>query len=179
MFERVETPRLILRKPVHEDAEAIFLRYSSDPEVTRLLGWTRHSSLQATYAFLQFSDAEWARSPVGPYVIESRQDGSLLGSTGLAFEACHCAATGYVFAKDAWGKGYATESLRAVVDTARSTGVTRLYALCHPENLASTRVLQKCRFVCEGVLRKHSKFPNLSQDDLCDVVSYALMFTQR
>jgi [ribosomal protein S5]-alanine N-acetyltransferase len=58
MFERVETPRLILRKPVHEDAEAIFLRYSSDPEVTRLLGWTRHSSLQATYAFLQFSVAE-------------------------------------------------------------------------------------------------------------------------
>jgi ribosomal-protein-alanine N-acetyltransferase len=179
MFERVETPRLILRKPVREDAEAIFTRYSSDPEVTRLLGWPRHTSLQATYAFLQFSDAEWARSPVGPYVVESRHDGSLLGSSGLAFETSDRAATGYVFATDAWGKGYATESLHSVVDTARSAGVTRLYALCHPENLASTRVLEKCGFVCEGVLRQHSKFPNLSQDELCDVVSYALVFTQQ
>src|SRR5262249_38528998 len=147
MFEQVETPRLILRRPKREDAEAIFSRYASDPEVTRLLAWPRHTSVCATHAFLEFSDAEWTRWPAGPYLIESRQDGSLLGSGGLAFETPDCAATGYVLAKEAWGKGYATESLRAVVDTARKAGVVRLYALCHTEHPASRRVLEKCGFV--------------------------------
>jgi ribosomal-protein-alanine N-acetyltransferase len=175
MFERVETPRLILRKPVREDAEAIFARYASDPEVTRLLAWPRHKSVRATRAFIEFSDAEWARWPAGPYLVELRQDGSLLGSTGLAFESSDRATTGYVFAKDAWGKGYATESLRSVVDIARHVSVLRLYALCHTENPASWRVLEKCGFVREGVLPQHSKFPNLSQQELCDVLCYALI----
>src|SRR5262249_641244 len=174
MFERVETPRLVLRKPVREDAEAIFARYASDPEVTRLLAWPRHTSVAATHAFLEFSDAEWARSPAGPYLVELRQDGSLLGSTGLAFETSDRAATGYVFAKDAWGKGYATKALQSVTEIERSAGVVRLYALCHTENPASRRVLEKCGFVREGVLPRHSKFPNLNQHELCDVFCYAL-----
>jgi ribosomal-protein-alanine N-acetyltransferase len=178
MFERVETPRLILRKPVCGDAEAIFARYASDREVTRLLGWPRHASLDATRDFLEFSDAEWVRWPVGPYLIECRQDGRLLGSTGLAFETSECAMTGYVLARDAWGKGYATECLRAVVNVAREVGVARVYALCHVENPASWRVLEKCGFVWEGIWPRHTRFPNLGQPNpdheaLCDVVRYA------
>jgi ribosomal-protein-alanine N-acetyltransferase len=174
MFERVETPRLLLRKPEGTDAEAIFARYSSDPEVTRLLGWPRHTSIEATRAFLEFSAAEWARWPVGPLLIESREHGNLLGSTGLAFESPDTAMTGYVIAKDAWGKGYASEALRAVAEVARKVGVARLYALCHPDNPASFRVLEKCGFVCEGLLRRHSKFPNIDEHELCDVLCYAL-----
>jgi ribosomal-protein-alanine N-acetyltransferase len=174
MFERVETPRLILRKPVRADAEAIFTRYASDPEVTSLLSWPTHNSVHATHEFLDSSDAEWARWPAGPYLIESRQDGSLLGSTGLSFETPEHAITGYVLAKDAWGNGYATEALRAVVEVAQKLGVVRLYALCHPENRASSRVLEKCSFVCEGVLPRHS-FPNLNKHELYDVLCYALM----
>jgi ribosomal-protein-alanine N-acetyltransferase len=131
MFERLETPRLILRKPVRSDAEAIFSRYANDPEVTRLLAWPRHTSLAATHAFLDSSEAEWTRWPAGAYLIEARADGRLLGSTGLHFETLDCAVTGYVLAQDAWGKGYATEALLSMVDTARSLGVGRLYALCH------------------------------------------------
>ena len=37
--ERLDTERLVLRRPRPADAQAIFARYSSDPEVTRLLGW--------------------------------------------------------------------------------------------------------------------------------------------
>lgn len=179
MFERVETPRLILRKPVRGDADAIFARYASDPEVTRLLGWPRHASVDATRSFLEFSDAEWARRPAGPYLIESRHDGSLLGSTGLAFETSERAMTGYVLARDAWGKGYATECLQAIVNIARDLGIRRVYALCHPKNPASCRVLEKCGFVCEGIWPKHTRFPNLNQEEFCDVVCYARLLGGR
>jgi ribosomal-protein-alanine N-acetyltransferase len=102
----------------------------------------------------------------------SREDGTLLGSTGLSFEASDVAQTGYVFAKDAWGRGYATEVLRAMTELATQRGVKRLYALCHPEHRASWHVLEKCGFAREAVLPRHSVFPNLSPDP-ADVVSYA------
>jgi len=170
---RLETERLILRRPRAEDAEAIFARYASDSEVTRFLGWPRHGSVQATREFLEFSDAEWSRWPAGPFLVWSRDDGDLLGSTGLGFETPYRAATGYVLAKDAWGKGYATEALGAVVGVAGRVGVVRLYALCHLENRASFRVLEKCAFAREGILRRHSVFPNLGADEPSDVLCYS------
>lgn len=174
MFEKVETARLTLRRPEPGDAAAIFARYASDKEVTRLLAWPRHITIQATRTFLEFSDAEWSKWPVGPYLIESRQDKILLGSTGLVFEKPECAATGYVLAKDSWGHGYATEALRAVTEIARNAGILRLYAVCHPENLVSGRVLQKCGFKLERILTRHCKFPNFREDDLCDVLCYGI-----
>ena len=111
--ERFETQRLLLRRPRAQDAENIFRRYASDREVTRYLGWPRHDDVSRTIAFIAFSDSEWERWPAGPYLIECRETGALLGGTGLAFDTAGRAATGYVLASDAWGKGYATEALSA------------------------------------------------------------------
>jgi RimJ/RimL family protein N-acetyltransferase len=156
------TKRLILVRPKTEDASEVFERYASDPEVTRFLGWPRHTSVSDTQAFLVFSASEWERWPAGPYLIRRRSDGSLLGSTGLGFESPDQAVTGYVLARDAWGQGYATEALTAVVDVARQTGVRRLDALCHPEHRASWRVLEKCGFVQENDRSHRVEFPNLA-----------------
>ena len=174
--ERIETRRLVLQRPIATDVEAIFDRYASDREVTRFMSWPVHQSLADTRAFLAFSDAEWDRWPAGPYLVRSRTDGTLLGSTGLAFEMPYRAVTGYILAKDAWGNGYATEALQAVVEAARAVGVRRLYALCHPEHQASWRVLEKCGFVREGTLRRYAVFPNLNPGEPCDVICYALVF---
>jgi [ribosomal protein S5]-alanine N-acetyltransferase len=177
--ERIETSRLILRKPALADADAVFGRYASDPEVTRFLGWPRHRSVEDTRAFMQCSEAEWDRWPAGPYLIESRAAGVLLGSTGFSFETPYRAATGYVLAKDAWGAGVATEALGAIVVVSRGLELPRLYALCHTGHAASARVLEKCGFRCEGTLRRHSVFPNLDADEVCDVLCYAVVFDGR
>lgn len=172
--ERLESSRLVFRRPLEGDAAAMFERYASDPEVTRFVGWPRHRSVGETLAFVRSSDAEWNRWPAGPYLIASRADGRLLGSTGLAFETPDRAMTGYVLAKDSWGLGFATEALQAMVDAARRMGVERLYALCHPEHRASWRVLEKCDFACEGTWRDHTEFPNLTPGVRSDVLCYAL-----
>src|SRR5512139_2249862 len=108
---QLNTTRLILRQPRMSDAVEVFERYASDVEVTKLLGWPRHRSVQDTEAFLRFSAQEWERWPAGPYLIVSRADGQLLGSTGFAFQTPQEAMVGYVLARDAWGKGMATEAL--------------------------------------------------------------------
>jgi RimJ/RimL family protein N-acetyltransferase len=174
--KRIETPRLALRKPEPTDAEAILARYASDPEVTRFLGWARHRSLDDTRSFLEFSDAEWQKWPMGPYLIFSRENGQLLGGTGLSFETPFRAATGYVLAKDAWGLGYATEALGGVVAAAAEVGLRRVYALCHPDHRASWRVLEKCGFDREGLLRGYADFPNLRAEDPGDVLCYGRVF---
>jgi RimJ/RimL family protein N-acetyltransferase len=171
--EQILTERLLLRRPLADDADAIFARYAADPEVTRLLSWPTHRTVAATKQFLVFSDAEWREWPAGPYLILSRADRRLLGGTGLAFETPDRASTGYVLAKDAWGNGYATEALNAMVNVARDCGVRRLYAICHTDHAASARVLEKCGFVREGRLRKHTEFPNYRAGDPCDVFCYA------
>jgi RimJ/RimL family protein N-acetyltransferase len=171
--ERIETARLVLRRPRPTDAEAIFERYASQPEVTRFLGWPTHEAVDQTRGFLELSKAEWERWPAGPYLIESRKDGRLLGGTGLAFETPFRAATGYVLARDAWGLGYATEALRGVVAIAEGVSVRRLYALCHPDHAASWRVLEKCGFVREAVLRSYCEFPNLRPGEPGDALCYA------
>ena len=171
----LDTERLILRRPQRGDARAVFERYAGDPDVTRFLGWPRHRSVAETEEFLQFCDAEWERWPAGPYLILSRAEGTLLGGSGLSFEAPYRAATGYVLAKDSWGQGYATETLRAMVALAPSVGVQRLYALCHPKHRPSYRVLEKCGFEREGLLRKYAEFPNL-QPGAMDVLCYAVAF---
>lgn len=177
--ERIETERLLLRRPKHSDAQAIFERYASDPGVTRYLSWPTHRSIADTLAFLAMSDDEWQRWPAGPYLVLSREDGkpeALLGSTGLFYKGPTRAVTGYVFARHAWGRGYATESLHAMVAVARQTGVDRIEAICHAGHAPSAHVLEKCGFTREEVRREHFVFPNLKPQKKSDIFSYARCF---
>ncbi len=173
---RIETDRLIIRPPMAADLDSVFERYASDRQVTRYLSFPTHRSLDDTRAFLSFSEAEWTKWPAGPYLIFSRADGIQVGSTGFSFETPYRAMTGYALARDSWGKGYATEATRAIVAVAPTLGIRRLYALCHTDHLASCRVLEKCGFECEGVLHRHTLFPNLDPPQPCDVFCYALVF---
>jgi ribosomal-protein-alanine N-acetyltransferase len=170
--ERLQTARLLLRRPTLADAAAIFDRYAGDPMVTGYLSWPTHRTLADTHGFLAWSNAEWGKGPAGPYLVFSRKDDRLLGGTGLSFKSPTCAVTGYVFAQDAWGCGYATESLQAMVELARELGVQRLEAICHIDHRASARVLEKCGFQLEEILREHTEFPNLAPGQKFDVFSY-------
>src|SRR5436309_2770420 len=87
-------------------ANTVVLRHRSCPCRSR---WREPSRLSSGRR------SEVPRSPAAPYVIRARADGTLLGGTGLAFVTPYRASTGYVLAKAAWGKGYATEALRAMV----------------------------------------------------------------
>jgi len=170
--ERLETARLILRRPTAADADAIFTAYASDADVTRYVGFPRHERIEDTRAFIEFSDAQWTKWPAGPYLIDRREDGVLVGSSGLKFDTSYEAATGYVLARHAWGRGYATEALGAMVDVARSCGVRRLYALCHHAHRASAHVLEKGGFTLERRLPRYAEFPNLTPGERADVLRY-------
>jgi len=158
--ERIETARLVLRRPRPDDAAAIFAAYGSDVEVGHFLAWPIHRTVDDTHEFLRFSDAEWNTKPAGPYLVWSSDESTLMGSTGLAFEDDRTASTGYVLAKPYWGQGYASEALAAMTRLAASSSVERLYAVCHPAHARSQRVLTKCGFVVDATADNLCAFPN-------------------
>ena len=168
----IVTKRLAMRRPERSDAKAIFSRYANDPAVCRYLAWPMHRSIKDTLDFIAFSDAEWERGPVGPLLVFERDSARLVGGTGLAFEEESCASTGYVFAADAWGVGFATETLLGMCELARSHGVTRLHSLVHPEHVASRRVLEKAGFRRDALLSRHIEFPNLAPGRRLDALRY-------
>ncbi len=168
----IHTDRLTLRKPEAGDAEAIFERYAGDERVGTYLAWPIHKTLDDTRLFLNFAEAEWAEWPAGPFLVF--RDDELIGSTGLAFESTSRASTGYVFAVEAWGQGYATESVLAMKDLAVELGVKRLYAGVHPEHRPSAHVLEKAGFEDNGIATACAEFPNLEPGVLSDVRLYAV-----
>ena len=175
-MEILETERLVLRRPRVSDEPAIFSRYASDPEVTRYMAWPTHTSLDDTHAFLRLSDDAWARWPLaGPYLVFARDGVTLLGGAGIVNDDAVRAQIGYILARDAWGRGYATEALLASVGAARAAGVRRLEAGVHVDHHASGRVLEKAGFVREGPRPgRPGAFPNLPPDAIRDSVVYTL-----
>lgn len=172
MHSPLHTARLTLRRPVAADAEAIFGRYASDPAVTRFMAWPTHHSVADTRGFLKFCDAQWERGPAGSFLIVRTADGLMLGSTGLECETPDRAETGYVLARDAWGQGYATEALMAMVDLARLLGVRELHAGVHPDHRASIRVLEKGGFHLVERRPRATGFPNLEPGLTQDLLVY-------
>jgi [ribosomal protein S5]-alanine N-acetyltransferase len=171
--ESFTTERLLLRRPVLADAPAIFARYASDERVTRWVGFPRHVSAADARSFVRFSDEEWATMPVGPLLAFEREGGRLVGSTGISMETTWRASTGYLLAADSFGRGYATEMARAMVELGKELRLRRLYALCHVDHRASAHVLEKSGFAFEGRLRRYMIFPNLGDEDPADVECWA------
>lgn len=178
--DRFETRRLVLRRPRRQDAEAILARYAGDTDITRLLGWRRHESVDATRAFLEYSNAEWEQWPAGPYLVESREDGSLLGSTGFGFETPHRpSGDGLCVRKRRLGQGLCDRSIegpRRCCQQCRPCPTVRPVPYREQRLVAG---LEKCGFSREGVLRRHSVFPNLDTDEPCDVFCYAVVTKRR
>jgi ribosomal-protein-alanine N-acetyltransferase len=85
-------------------------------------------------------------------------DGVCAGGIGLVPLAdvhSRCAHIGYWLGEPFWGRGIMTGVVRTVTDYALSTrGFLRLEAPVFAWNPASMRVLEKCGYVREGVLRK-------------------------
>jgi RimJ/RimL family protein N-acetyltransferase len=83
-------------------------------------------------------------------------DDRLVGACDLTLESAQEADLGFIFAKDVWGKGYATEAARTLVRAGfEQLGLTRIFATCDVANYASARVLEKAGLHREATLEQH------------------------
>lgn len=174
MFAR--TARLTLRPAWPEDAPAIAAAVTQRDVAAMLCG------APLPYAGAEARDwpAAEPRRPDAAWLIlaHDREYPRIVGGIGLSrCEREDAQRLGYWLTPDAWGRGYATEAGRAVVDAARRTlGLDRLTATCRHDNPASARVLEKLGFRRTDVADMPCR---LQGDPGLSGVTYALDLTGR
>ncbi|WP_338445212.1 GNAT family N-acetyltransferase [Pelagerythrobacter marensis] len=150
MFHRSQ--RLLLRPPWPEDWSEI-LGGIADESVVRNLA-------RAPWPYRPHHAREFVARPVPPhfprFVVARADDSAMVGCVGID-PAGEVAELGYWIARPYWGRGYATEAGRAVLEIARMLGHRRIVASHFLDNPASGRVLRKLGFACTGSVRlRHS-----------------------
>ena len=148
MFAR--TPRLLLRPGFPEDAPALAGAIADEAIVKNLATAPWPYSVRDAEAFLASP-----RDPILPsLLIFERGDGApqLVGSCGLGRRPSGSVEMGYWIARPFWGQGYATEACVALIDIARTLGLTSLEGSHFLDNPASCRVLEKLGFEPLGIV---------------------------
>ena len=161
---QVRTKRLALRRPVLEDAEAIFEEYAADPEVTRYLTWVPHSERSTVVEFLASAIDGNASGKSYSWILSKPDEGTAIGMLGARVLG-HMLDIGYVLGRRHWGNGYMPEAISWLAEWAlQQAGVFRVSAVCDIENIASARALEKSNFEREGVLHRWIVLPNRSSE---------------
>jgi [ribosomal protein S5]-alanine N-acetyltransferase len=162
----LETERLILRKMILNDAEAVFA-YASNSEVSRYTLWETHRSMEDSRAFLEFATQKYENGGEPDWGIVYRGNGCLVGACGLVnWEAEHARAeVGFVLSREYWGRGLMSEAVRAILRFGfERMNLNRIEARCIAENAASARVMEKAGMVYEGTLRQREYIKGAYRD---------------
>jgi len=143
------TDRLQLRRWDEADLDQ-YAPIVADPRVARYLGGLqdRATAWRQIAIFMGHREMRgWTNSAV----IE-RETGRLIGRAGLYRpEGWPGTEVGWILARSAWGRGYATELGRAIRGHAfGALGIWHLISLIEPANIASIRVAEKIGSTLEG-----------------------------
>jgi len=151
-MEVLRTERLIIQTWAPDDIDDAF-RLWGDPKVMALIdsrgGLARQQVCEKLAAEIRSQD----EFGVQYWKVTDKHTGDMIGCCGLrpydlqndTYEL------GFHIVSDQWGRGYASEAARAVIEYAFKTfNINELIAGHHPENMASAHLLQKLEFVYGG-----------------------------
>ncbi len=159
IFMEIPTPRLLLREFTEEDWRSL-LAFQNDPryltyydadtqtesDARKMLGW-----------FLDYRKAEPRLK--FQLAITLRDSGRLIGSCGVRTTDIELreADMGGELDPNEWGKGYATEAFRPMLEFAfREMKVHRLWTSSIAENRAAGKLVERLGFTREATLREKS-----------------------
>ena len=172
--QTIETPRLILRRAVREDAAPMFRNWASNPEVTRYLTWPPHSSIEVTRERLEIWLAEYHNNDYYQWMIELKELGEPIGSISVVRQndCVEEAEIGYCIGSRWWHRGIVPEALTAVIKYLfEEVGMNRIAARHDPNNPNSGRVMRKCGMRYEGTTHASDR----NNQGICDADHYAIL----
>ena len=140
----IETPRLVLRPFVLNDAQAL-CDLMSPQEVRQYLPTSVPYTLERAEKYISAQVQHWQTYSCGWWAAERKDVPGLVGWGGLQFlPDTQEMEVGYVIGKPAWGQGYATELAGAALAFGfDGLKLAEIIGLTDPKNTASQRVLQK------------------------------------
>ena len=148
---RIVGPRLSLRPPRPDDADALFA-LGRDPDVVRFFSWGPYTERAEAEQFIERVVRE---RPYEFLIVENDSDRPI-GLTGLTelSERDGRAVVGTWLGREHWGTGANAESKALILHYAfAQLGLGRVSAYAHPDNARSLAALERLGFTREGLLR--------------------------
>jgi len=169
-MDTLYTERLILREFYISDVADMF-DYAKNPNVGPNAGWKPHRNIGESFLViseLTESNDVWA--------IVYKKNNKVIGSIGLHKDMKRynqkARMIGFVLNEDYWGQGLATEAAKFIIKYGFEVLDLDMISVYHyPHNNRSKRVIEKCGFKFEGVLRNATLLYN---GDILDDVCYSM-----
>ena len=138
MSEEIRTERLILRRARQEDTPAMH-RIMSNPVAMRFWSTPPHRTLADTERWMA-SMIEADPNTSDDFIVTL--EGRLIGKLG----AWKLPEIGFLLDPDQWGRGLASEAMRAFIERRRKLDSAELTADVDPRNETSLRLLKRSGF---------------------------------
>ena len=165
----LETKRLCLRRFGADDADFLY-ELDADPEVMRYItgGERTPRAIIESEILPRFRQVDDENPLLGFWLAEVKRGGDPIGwfSIRPLPHPTDVLALGYRLRRTAWGKGYATEGVRLLINKAFSeTDSSRIVATTYEKNIGSRRVMEKAGMVLVRRFR-------LTPEDLANVDTF-------
>jgi ribosomal-protein-alanine N-acetyltransferase len=153
-MDSLETPRLLLRPMLPEDAPGI-LALDSDPEVLRYVPGPLMSTLAEAAATVDYIRRQYEQNGVGRWAVVRHDTQEFVGWCGIKLMNDHVVNgrtnyydIGYRLLRQHWGQGFASEAARASLRFAfEEMNLPEIHATAMRDNLASCRILERLGLV--------------------------------
>jgi RimJ/RimL family protein N-acetyltransferase len=169
LMEAIRTKRLVLRDLEEGDWKSVH-DYASDHEVVRHMDWGPNTT-EETRNFIRRAIAHQQEQPRRSYdlAVTLTSQNVLIGACGIYAPDPNSREgwIGYVFNRNFWGQGYATETAKALLKFGfNQLNLHRIFATCDPANIASAHVLEKIGMQHEAHFREHKMAKGRWRDSL-------------
>lgn len=173
-MENIITERLVIRRFEEKDGKDLY-DYLSDPEVVKFEPYDVFTEEQAKdEAIRRSGDPSF-------YAVCLKEDDRLIGNIYLGKGDFDTWELGFVFNGKFQGRGYASESAKALIDDAFSNGgARRVIAMCSPRNVRSRNLLDRLGMRREGLLLQNVYFKTGPDGEpiWLDTLEYAMLKTE-
>ncbi|HJY63315.1 MAG TPA: GNAT family N-acetyltransferase [Ignavibacteria bacterium] len=143
-MDSFETERLKARKLTADDFEILYKFYINE-DVCRTLGGVKTADWVKNYIAKNIE--HWELFGYGTWIFYSKSGNKFAGRGAirhLYIDGKDEIEVGYAFLPEYWGKGYATEIVKEIVNIAFNVyQLTEIIAVTLHDNLASRRVMEK------------------------------------
>lgn len=177
--QKLETARLLLRRYVIDDSEAMYKNWASDKEVTKFLTWPAHQSQEVSRKVIDDWVKQYANENYYHWAIVLKDNGDEpIGDIAVVDmkEIISMAHIGYCIGRSWWHKGIMSEALHAVMNFLFDVvEVNRIESRHDPRNPNSGEVMKKCGMKYEGTLHQG----DWNNQGICDACCYALLRSER
>lgn len=165
-FPILSTDRFILRELVEDDALRLYSFLSSE-KVTEYFGMFPLIDVETAKGIIIRYKNSFNEDFAIRWGIELKESNIIIGTCGFHnWNHRHKRAEiGYELHEDYWGKGYAKEAIKTIIEYGFSNmQLSRIEAMVYPENKNSEKLLRKIGFDYEGLLKGYAFFRNKQQD---------------